>query len=1184
MSRKHLLTLFSLIVLLVLSAISQPPNPQNPGMQCDFTEQSPSPLTDVVGTRRILWIVCAGDSNSLPHNWPVHRWTPDTAGTRVMYPSTYRMPTWAPWVFDSTIARSFTKYYIDQSDGRFRVIGDVVGRNDSTIFVCDPDTAVRPRKVSGFSGGNAFFQNIMQKVDSVIDFRDYIDNPSDTVVSFMFFNVYGHAENCQVEGGGQWPMLTYVSRDSNSINRPIQTGGTKGLAFWSISEQALSVHDGCPWLGATDSVQAAYWSNMPGAAHEYGHSLPLFHTFGSSEYATTSTSHLGYGTFDPMGYEPSFTDPENDNAIGAIAPYNPYYRLLNGWLDLTTINAPLFDYTLGDHIETDECLKIPANVASSPSNDQYFLAVAVTRRTAWDRLWPREGVMITHVNPNGFQGDHARKIFDPELKTGLFDWTTRHEMSNPDWGCRVFPGGDTCDLWTGESTLDSNTVTGLDSFDFVWWHTAEWPIKAFWNGPSGSAGNFYVEGDTFNYDSNPSSAAHRTSSPYQQDRPTMVHLNVLDIDPIGGTATVSAWGRHWSGSISQNATWVDSVVVDDYLSVDYGATLTIMPGTIVVMEEGASIDIYGSTLIAEGTEEDPIIFKAKDNGEHWTSLTVEEGELHLEYVEFYDQTDYCIFVNTPSGDDHPVSIEHCTLDGSDLEPGGVALVLWNSPSLTQSVSHTLITNVDTTATGMYLYNCNVAFDSVEVTNCDYVNSYIKKITGSFIHCAFEGRTSYYGVLFNTPPCTPNFKCSEFTSLAPTAGSWQSTLFSATGCSPTFGGTNFQSGVANVISDSAKYLMIMEGTQALPVIHNRNGGNGGKNDWIQTFSGGQLIQWQLGEYAPDPPYPAFEQFWSPTPSELMFDPMGAEYFDFSDYLSEPYGLCGGGEEGGGDSFDPGDVSRGRSGTVDEGANFDSLFYVGLFLESEAEYASAQGIFHSIACGTDDNRLRWNSMAHVVSTETFVGSGGSWIPALLDSLVEAEENEYNSRVLASRLLASFHLNGEDFTIAASVCTELLSSGLTFDDSIYVAMDLIGIQMAGGLGGGGLDEAPNMQIPAQFAVRSTEQAMALEKSLFDALGGMAPDTKPRPLPLKHRLYQNFPNPFNPTTQIMFDLIEAGDVKLTVYDILGREVGTLLSEHREAGRHTFEFNAAALSSGVYFYRLDVNGFSDVKKMLLMK
>jgi serine protease len=88
----------------------------------------------------------------------------------------------------------------------------------------------------------------------------------------------------------------------------------------------------------------------------------------------------------------------------------------------------------------------------------------------------------------------------------------------------------------------------------------------------------------------------------------------------------------------------------------------------------------------------------------------------------------------------------------------------------------------------------------------------------------------------------------------------------------------------------------------------------------------------------------------------------------------------------------------------------------------------------------------------------------------------------------------------------------------------------------------------------------------------------------PLKYALEQNYPNPFNPTTTIRYEIRDAGNVQLKVYDVLGREVAELVNERQDAGSHRVNFNAARLASGVYFYRLSAGGFTETRRMLLMK
>lgn len=85
-------------------------------------------------------------------------------------------------------------------------------------------------------------------------------------------------------------------------------------------------------------------------------------------------------------------------------------------------------------------------------------------------------------------------------------------------------------------------------------------------------------------------------------------------------------------------------------------------------------------------------------------------------------------------------------------------------------------------------------------------------------------------------------------------------------------------------------------------------------------------------------------------------------------------------------------------------------------------------------------------------------------------------------------------------------------------------------------------------------------------------------------YQIFQNYPNPFNPSTVILYSVKDAGLVSLKVFDILGREVALLVNDIKEAGNHSVEFNASNLPSGVYIYNLQVNGYTNSKKMLLLK
>lgn len=83
---------------------------------------------------------------------------------------------------------------------------------------------------------------------------------------------------------------------------------------------------------------------------------------------------------------------------------------------------------------------------------------------------------------------------------------------------------------------------------------------------------------------------------------------------------------------------------------------------------------------------------------------------------------------------------------------------------------------------------------------------------------------------------------------------------------------------------------------------------------------------------------------------------------------------------------------------------------------------------------------------------------------------------------------------------------------------------------------------------------------------------------------LYQNYPNPFNPTTQIVFSLPESAYVDLKIYDLLGREVASIIQRNMNSGEHTINFNASSLSSGIYLYQIKAGIYNQTRKMILIK
>jgi hypothetical protein len=117
----------------------------------------------------------------------------------------------------------------------------------------------------------------------------------------------------------------------------------------------------------------------------------------------------------------------------------------------------------------------------------------------------------------------------------------------------------------------------------------------------------------------------------------------------------------------------------------------------------------------------------------------------------------------------------------------------------------------------------------------------------------------------------------------------------------------------------------------------------------------------------------------------------------------------------------------------------------------------------------------------------------------------------------------------------------------------------------------------LPAMLA--ASDAAKAQYNAILSAV-----EEFPSGAPTTFVLQQNFPNPFNPSTSIRFELARRSNVRLTIYDVMGREVKTLVNGAMAPGAHAIAFNGSGLASGVYLFTLKTERFSATRKMLLLR
>lgn len=124
----------------------------------------------------------------------------------------------------------------------------------------------------------------------------------------------------------------------------------------------------------------------------------------------------------------------------------------------------------------------------------------------------------------------------------------------------------------------------------------------------------------------------------------------------------------------------------------------------------------------------------------------------------------------------------------------------------------------------------------------------------------------------------------------------------------------------------------------------------------------------------------------------------------------------------------------------------------------------------------------------------------------------------------------------------------------------------------------------ITADFGIVWVGLDGSSKKLFWDRYSAVTNIEPSKEIPSGYALHQNYPNPFNPSTNIKFSIAKEGFVTLKIYDILGRTTAILIEKTMQPGNYTYNFNARNFTSGIYFYKLEVNRFTEIKKMMIQK
>lgn len=149
-----------------------------------------------------------------------------------------------------------------------------------------------------------------------------------------------------------------------------------------------------------------------------------------------------------------------------------------------------------------------------------------------------------------------------------------------------------------------------------------------------------------------------------------------------------------------------------------------------------------------------------------------------------------------------------------------------------------------------------------------------------------------------------------------------------------------------------------------------------------------------------------------------------------------------------------------------------------------------------------------------------------------------------------------------------TPPVAPGDTLKTSLYVYTDQVSIATAYVQIQVGTFNNPEDRVILDFKATTDPTVSVNENNLFNT----------------YYLFQNYPNPFNPSTRINYNVGEPGLVQLKIYNVLGVEIAALVNEYKNSGNHSVDFSGVNFSSGVYFYSLSVNNFTQTRKMILEK
>jgi tetratricopeptide (TPR) repeat protein len=628
------------------------------------------------------------------------------------------------------------------------------------------------------------------------------------------------------------------------------------------------------------------------------------------------------------------------------------------------------------------------------------------------------------------------------------------------------------------------------------------------------------------------------------DNTWKVFYKITAVDNSGKESVLSEYSyvNYLSSTLTANTTFTGNVITDRNVTVSGGITLSLQPGTQFVLNNGASLLVTG-ILNAIGSSTNRITFDfITPNTTTQNGIKFNSGSSGFIAFTTIKNGYYGVFCNG-SGTMPPIN--NCTISNNTI-----GIFLNNVGTPTNQISYNKITA--NSAYGIYMYNSfprNIYYDTL--SNCAYG---FRCESGSIPYI-------YYNIIKNNSVGVFCTGASPAHLTYPNGDSSGHNVITAngTGISAAYGSNVFlgftnQRGMNSIYSNTS-YAIVAAYSSVIKAQYNwwgtnpsfltQNGGSIDTSHALTSNPNGGMGKASVMANS-DPEGNEYEvpvgQVVSVSDTAQIFD------LEFEEALGN---MCKGNYENAigqySQKFKKEKNTRKRIYALEQLAECHRLAEKNDFIDF---------LGRDIRPGLSKNSELYAKTLELENL--FLISDGKYEKAIENYTTLRNNFTGNEGIYKQALYNMWYIYyiEQGDTVKAKGCFGELQTRYPDDDLTLHCRVLLG----------------EIDSPGRF---TTPRGHALGKG--DATSKVeVPDT--------YALFENYPNPFNPTTSIGYQIPEEGFVTIRIFDVIGREISTLVNQSQKPGKYSVEFNGANLSSGMYFYQLRVNDFVSTKKMMLVK